>query len=41
MRSLLAAILALSVLTGAAGSAFAVDEEFPRDFWTQQQQNLP
>jgi hypothetical protein len=41
MRSILAAILALSVLAGAAGSAFAVDEEFPRDFWKQQERNLP
>jgi hypothetical protein len=41
MRSILAAILALSVLAGAAGSAFAVDEEFPRDFWKQQERSLP
>jgi hypothetical protein len=41
MRSILAAILALSVLAGAVGPALAVDEEFPRDFWKQQERNLP
>lgn len=42
MRSLLAAVLALSVLAGATGSAFALDDErFPRDFWKQQERNLP
>jgi hypothetical protein len=41
MRSILAAVLVLSVLAGAAGSALAVDEEFPRDYWEQQKHNLP
>jgi len=42
MRTLLAAVVALSVLAGAAGAAFAVDNEtFPRDFWKQQERNLP
>jgi hypothetical protein len=41
MRSMLAAILALAVLAGAAGLALAVDEDFPRDFWEQQKRNLP
>jgi len=41
MRTLLAALVAVSVLAGAAGSAFAVDENFPRDFWKQQERNLP
>ncbi len=42
MRAILAAVLALSVLAGVAGSAFALDDEqFPRDFWKQQERNLP
>jgi len=41
MRHILAAVLALSMLAGATGSALAVDEDFPRDFWSQQQRNLP
>jgi hypothetical protein len=42
MKAILAAVLTLSVLAGATGAAFAVDDEqFPRDFWTQQQRNLP
>jgi hypothetical protein len=41
MRQFLAAVVALSVLAGAAGSALAVDEVFPRDFWKQQERNLP
>jgi hypothetical protein len=42
MRAILGAALALSVLAGVAGTAFAVDDEqFPRDFWQQQQRNLP
>ena len=40
MRVILAAALALSVLAGVAGAAFAADD-FPRDFWTKQQRNLP
>jgi hypothetical protein len=39
MRTILAAVIALSVLAGVAGSAYA--DDFPRDFWQQQQQNLP
>jgi hypothetical protein len=42
MKAILATALALSVLAGAAGGAFAVDDEqFPRDFWKQQERNLP
>jgi hypothetical protein len=42
MKAILAAVLALSVLAGAAGTASALDDErFPNDFWTQQQRNLP
>jgi hypothetical protein len=41
MRHFLAAVVALSVLAGVAGPALAVDEEFPRDFWKQQERNLP
>jgi hypothetical protein len=41
MRNILAAILALSVLAGVAGSAYAADDDFPRDFWKQQERNLP
>jgi hypothetical protein len=41
MRAILAAVLALSVLTGITGAAFAEDDEFPRDFWERQQRNLP
>jgi hypothetical protein len=40
-RTLLAALLVLSVLAGAAGSALAADDDFPRDFWTKQQRTLP
>jgi len=36
----MAAILALSVLAGAAGTAWAVDN-FPQDFWEEQERNLP
>lgn len=40
MRGIMAAILALSVLAGAAGIAQAVDN-FPQDFWEEQERNLP
>jgi hypothetical protein len=40
MRAILAAVLAISVLAGIAGAAYAADE-FPRDFWKQQERNLP
>lgn len=39
MRAILAAALALSVLAGIAGAAHA--DDFPRDFWKEQQQRLP
>jgi hypothetical protein len=39
MRAILAAVLALSVLAGT-GAAFAADN-FPNDFWKQQERNLP
>jgi hypothetical protein len=38
MRGIMAAVLALSVLAGIAGAAYADD---PRDFWKQQERNLP
>jgi hypothetical protein len=41
MRAIIAAALALSVLAGVAGAASAADDNFPRDFWQQQQRNLP
>jgi hypothetical protein len=42
MRAIVVGALALSVLAGVAGTAFAVDDEqFPRDFWEQQRRNLP
>jgi len=42
MRSIIVAVLALSVVAGAAGLALAADySEFPRDFWKQQERNLP
>jgi hypothetical protein len=42
MRALLVAALALSVLAAVAGPSFAADDaQFPRDFWQQQQNNLP
>jgi hypothetical protein len=42
MRAVLAALVALSVLAGVAGAAFALDDEqYPRDFWQQQERNLP
>jgi hypothetical protein len=41
MRGILAAIFALAMLAGAAGSAFAADDDFPREFWKQQERNLP
>lgn len=40
MRGIMAAILALSVLAVAAGKAYAVDQ-FPQDFWDEQERNLP
>jgi hypothetical protein len=40
MRAILGAVMALSVLAGIAGSASAADD-FPRDFWQQQQNKLP
>ena len=41
MRAILAAVLALSVLAGT-GAAFAAEyENFPSDFWKQQERNLP
>jgi hypothetical protein len=39
--SILAAGLGLSVRAGVAGSAPAVDEELPRNYWEQQKHNLP
>jgi hypothetical protein len=39
MRAILAAVIALSVLAGVAGSSYA--DDFPRDFWQQQDRNLP
>jgi hypothetical protein len=39
MRAIMAAVLALSVLAGIAGAAYA--DDFPGDFWKQQQRNLP
>lgn len=40
MKAIIAAMLALSVLTGVAGTALAVDQ-FPEDFWNQQEDKLP
>ena len=40
MKSIVSALIALSVLAGAAGSAYAADN-YPRDFWEQQSRNLP
>lgn len=39
MRAILAAVIALSVLAGVAASSYA--DDFPRDFWQQQDRNLP
>jgi hypothetical protein len=39
MRSILAMVLTLSVLAGVASVAYA--DVFPRDFWQEQQRNLP
>jgi hypothetical protein len=39
MRGIMAAVVALSVLAGIAGAAYA--DDFPRDFWKQQENNLP
>jgi ABC-type uncharacterized transport system permease subunit len=39
MRGIMAAVLALSMLAGIAGAAYAAD--FPQDFWKQQERNLP
>ncbi len=39
MRAILAAVVALSVLAGVAGAAFA--DDFPNDFWKRQERNLP
>jgi hypothetical protein len=40
MRGIMAALVAFAVLAGVAGTAFAADD-FPRDFWKQQERNLP
>ena len=40
MKSIVSALIALSVLAGVAGSTHAA-ENFPRDFWEQQSRNLP
>jgi hypothetical protein len=40
MRAIMAVVVALSVLAGVTGAAFAADD-FPRDFWKQQERNLP
>jgi hypothetical protein len=39
MKAILAALLAISVLAGVAGAAYA--DDFPNDFWKRQQNNLP
>jgi hypothetical protein len=39
MKGLMAAVLALSVLAGIASAAYA--DDYPRDFWKQQEHNLP
>jgi hypothetical protein len=39
MRTAIAAVVALSVLAGIAGAAYA--DDYPRDFWQQQERNLP
>jgi hypothetical protein len=39
MRAIMAAVVALSVLAGIASAAYA--DDFPRDFWKEQQHNLP
>lgn len=39
MRAILAAVIALSVLVGVAGASYA--DDFPEDFWKQQDRNLP
>jgi hypothetical protein len=41
MKSILSALLAVAVLAGVAGSAYAAEDNFPRDFWEQQSRNLP
>ena len=40
MKTMLSAVLALSVLTGVAGSASAADSDWTRDFWKQIERNL-
>jgi hypothetical protein len=39
MRNIMAAVLALALLAGIAGTGYAND--FPRDFWDEQERNLP
>jgi hypothetical protein len=39
MRAILALVVVVSVLAGVAGTAFA--DDFPNDFWKQQERNLP
>ena len=41
MKTIMSALVALSVLAGATGSALAADYDFPRDFWKQMERNLP
>jgi hypothetical protein len=44
LRTMLAAVLALSVLVGAVGTALAAtydDGDFPRDFWKKQERTGP
>ena len=41
MKTIVSALVALSVLAGASGSALASDYQFPRDFWKQLERNLP
>jgi hypothetical protein len=41
MKSIVSALIALAVLAGVAGSAYAAGDNFPRDFWEQQSRNLP
>lgn len=41
MRGVMAAVVALVVLAGVAGAAYAADDNFPHDFWKHQERALP
>ena len=41
MKTIVSALVALSVLTGVAGSASAASNDWISEFWAQHERNLP